>query len=127
MISWVPSVLVQDREDVVLAQNDVLLSLERDLAPGVLAEEDLVTGLDVEGTHGPVVEELAGADRDHATFLRLLLGRVGNDDPALRLRLLLDALHQDAVVQRSDLHALRSPSRAVAMPPGPGAATRVSI
>jgi len=43
-----------------------------------------------------------------ATLLRLLFGRVGDDDPADFLFAFLDALNNDAVVQRSNVHAVCS-------------------
>ena len=48
-----------------------------------------------------VLVGLAGADGDHLALLRLFLGRVGDDDAADFLFFFLDALHEDAVVERS--------------------------
>src|SRR5262245_39760051 len=96
--------LLDHGEDVVLAQDGVLLAVDLDLAAGVLAEEDAVALLDVERAHRPVLEDPAVADRDHAPLLGLLLGRVGDDDPAFALLLLFDAPHEDAIVQGSELH-----------------------
>ena len=52
-----------------------------------------------------VVAHLALADGDDLALLGLLLGGVGDDDPALRLLFLVDALDEDAVLERTDLHA----------------------
>ena len=46
-----------------------------------------------------VVVARAGADGDDFAFLRLFLGGVGDDDPALGLLFFLDALDEDAVCQ----------------------------
>ena len=43
-------------------------------------------------------------DSDDLTFHRLFLGGVGNDNPSRCLRLLLDAPHEHAIVQRSEFH-----------------------
>src|SRR5262245_6735614 len=43
--------LLEDREDVFLAQDGVLFSVDLDLAAGVLAEEDAIALLHVEGPH----------------------------------------------------------------------------
>src|SRR6266404_7618133 len=43
-----PSSLFDHREDVVLAQNQVLRAVDLDLVAGVLAEQDLVAGLDLQ-------------------------------------------------------------------------------
>jgi len=49
------------------------------------------------------VEQLAGADREHLTPLRLLLGGVRKDDSASRLLLRLDLLDHDAVLKWANL------------------------
>ena len=46
----------------------------------------------------------AGTDGDDLALLRLLGGRVGDDDAAGRLGLAVDALDDDAVMQRTELH-----------------------
>src|SRR5271156_609056 len=45
-----------------------------------------------------------GTDRDDFAFLRLLFGRVGNDDAARGLLLRLDAADDHPVVQGTELH-----------------------
>jgi hypothetical protein len=46
------------------------------------------------------------ADGDHLGLLRLLLGGVRNDDAPPNLLFLLNALHQDPIVQRTDIHGV---------------------
>src|SRR5438034_689035 len=53
---------------------------------------------------GPSVGDLAVAHGDDLALLGLFLRRVGNDDPALFDFLLLEPLHQQAIVQRTNLH-----------------------
>src|SRR5438034_5800554 len=65
--------LFEDGEDVLLAQDQVLLVVELHLGAGVLPEEDLVAGLDVEGDLLALVGHLAVADGDDLTLLGLLL------------------------------------------------------
>ena len=69
-------------EDVVLAQDEVLVAVDLDLGARVLAEEDLVARLDVERTELAVVADLAVADGDDLALERLLLGGVGDEDAA---------------------------------------------
>src|SRR5205809_3631994 len=97
--------LTDNRQDFVLAEDEVLLAVDLDVRAGVLAEEDLVTGLDVEGNLGSVLEDLAVADGDDLALLGLLLGGVGDDDPALDRFLLFDALDDQAVVKWTNFHA----------------------
>ena len=46
----------------------------------------------------------AGADGDDFAFLRLFLGGVGDDDPALGLGFFFDALDEHAVAERTKRH-----------------------
>src|SRR3990172_4307382 len=109
--------VLDDAEDVLLAHDEVLLPVDLDLGAGVLREEDAVAGLDVEGADLAVLEHLAVARGDHLALDRLLLGRVGDDDAALRLLLALEPLHDDAVLERTDLHGV-SPSSLLGPEPG---------
>jgi len=77
--------------------------------PEVLPEQDLVAGLHVEGDLLAVVADLPRADGDDLALLRLLLGRVRDDDPASLDLLLFQTLDHDSIVQRTHLH-LPAPS-----------------
>ena len=46
----------------------------------------------------------ARADGDDFALLGLFLGGIGNDDPAWCLGFFLDAIHDHAVVQRTEFH-----------------------
>src|SRR5262249_55952090 len=83
-----------------------LLTIQLDFLSGVLPEQDGVARLDVEWDALAVVLRLAGAGGDDLALLRLFLGGVGDDDPADLLFAFFDALDDDAVVKRSDVHAL---------------------
>src|SRR5438552_13696787 len=99
-----PPLGLDDAEDVLLAEDQVLLAAELDLGAGVLAEQHPVAGLHVDGQHLAVLL-LAWADRHHLPLLRLLLGRVGDDDAARALLLLLlDAPDDHPVLQRANPH-----------------------
>src|SRR5688500_8630395 len=74
---------LDDAEDFVLAQDQVLDTVDLDLGAGVLAEQDPVARLDVERGEGAVLEPLAGPDRDDLALERALLGGVRDDDAAL--------------------------------------------
>src|SRR3970040_1411501 len=99
------SPLLKDAEDVLLAEDQVLLVVQRHFGSRVLAEQDLVAGLDVEGDLLAVLVDLAVADGDHLALLGLFLGAVRNDDAALPGFLLFLPLDEDAVVQRTNLHS----------------------
>src|SRR6266852_6020052 len=92
-------------QDFVLAEDQNLLAVDLDVGPRVLAEENLVAGLHVQGDLGAVLEDLAVADGDDLALLGLLLGGVGDDDPTLDRLLLFDALDDQAVVKWPNVHA----------------------
>src|SRR5206468_5092618 len=98
--------LADDAENVLLTHDDVLDVVDRDLVARVLAEQDLVPGLHIEWDALAVLVQLAGPDGDDGPFLWLLLGGVGDDDPALASLLFLESLDQDAVVERLHLHCV---------------------
>src|ERR687891_496969 len=95
--------LLEDGEDVFLAQDQIVVAVDLHFVAGVLAEQDAVAGLDVEGNALAAVVDLPGADRDDLGALGLFLGGVGDDDPADLLLALFVALDEDAVMQRTDL------------------------
>src|SRR5207302_85329 len=70
----------------------------------VLAEENLVADLDVAGTHFSVLKDFALADRDDLSSNGFFSRRIGNYDAARRGPILFQALHDDAVMKRTNLH-----------------------
>src|SRR5574342_53657 len=90
-----------DAEDVLFSHDEIVLTIERDLLPRVLAEQDEVTRLHIRRSARAVVQYLAGARGDHLALLRLFLGGVGDDDSANLLFTFLEALDDDAIVERS--------------------------
>ena len=81
-------------------------AVDLDLGARPLAEQNLVAGLHVERRELAAVVASARADSDDFAFLRLLLGGIGDDDPALGLFLTLETSDHDAVVQRTKAHDL---------------------
>src|SRR5688572_16156441 len=95
----------KDCEHFVFAHDEKFLTVELDLLPGILPEEDAVARLDVERDALPVVLGFAVASRDDLALLRLLLGGIRDDDPADSLFAFVDARDDEAIVQWSDVHA----------------------
>src|SRR6185503_20152694 len=112
---------LEDSHDVAFLHDQVLGAVELDLGAGPLAEQDAVAGLDVESDERTLLVTGARTDGNDLAFHRLFLGRVRNDDAALGLLFLRDALDHDAVVKRTELHAVASIS--LSCPRGPGRAT----
>jgi hypothetical protein len=72
--------------------------------PEYFAEQNRVPRLDLQRYSLAIVVGLAIASSDHLPLLRLFLGAVGDDDSADLLFAFVEALDEDAVVQRSDIH-----------------------
>src|SRR3954452_21076317 len=96
--------LVEHAHDVGLLHDQQLVAVELDLGAGPLAEQHPVAGLDAHRRQLALVAAGTRADGQDLALHGLFLGGVGDDQPALGLRLFLDALDDDAVVQRSELH-----------------------
>src|SRR5690554_4147619 len=95
---------LDDREDVVLAKDEIFRATDLDLGATVFAEEDLIALFHVEGRHGTVLTDTAVSDRlDHALD-GLLLGGIGDDDPTLGLKLFFQTFDEHSIVQRTNLH-----------------------
>src|SRR5712692_3073436 len=90
--------LLENGEDVFLAHDQIFLVFDLHFGAGVLAEQDLVAGLDVERDLLAVVTDLAVAGGDDLALLRLFLRGIGDDDAAFLDLLLLQALYENAVV-----------------------------
>src|SRR6266542_4666058 len=100
-----------DGEDVLLADDEVLLVVELELGARVLGEEDLLARLHVHRVALALVVEGARADGDDHALLGLLLRGVGQDDAALGHLLAREGLDDDAVAERLQLRASGSGGR----------------
>src|SRR5688572_18320162 len=89
------------REHFVFAHDQVILAINSYFLSRVLAEQDGVAVLHIERNPLAVLVGLTLADADDFALLGLFLGGVGDDDAADFLFFFLDALHEDAVVERS--------------------------
>src|SRR5688572_13374837 len=96
-----------DGEDVALAEDQVLVAVDLDLRAAVLAVDDLVAFLHLEG-HALAVFEASSSNGEDAATLRLLLGGVREHDATRRDFLLLEHLDDHAIAQRLQIHARSS-------------------
>src|SRR4029079_7103315 len=97
-----------DRQDVLLADDEQFVVVDLELGPGVLGVQDLVPFLDVHGLALAVLEDLPGAGGDDRAFLGLLLYTIRQDDAALCYLLPGGRLDDDAVAERTELRRDRS-------------------
>ena len=93
-----------------LAQDQVLLVLQRHLGPAVLPVEHLVAHLQLHRDRFPSSTR-PGAHGDDFPLLRLLLRGIRDVQPAAHLLLLLQRLDDDAVRERLDLEIGRGSHR----------------
>src|SRR5262249_38779333 len=98
--------LDQHAHDVAFLHDEVLGALDLHLGAGPLAEQHPVADLHVDRDELAALVAAARADGDDLALLRLLLGGVRNDDAACGLLLGIDALDDDAVVKRTEFHAV---------------------
>ena len=84
----------------------MLVALDLDLGARVLAEENAISDLDLEGADGAVLQDLAIAYGEHFTLQGLLFRRVGDDDAPLGFLFFFHALYDDAVRQGPELHGV---------------------
>ena len=82
----------------------MFLALNVDFGPCILAEQNAVALLDLEGDHFSVIASFTTASCNYSTFLWFFLGGVGNDDPSGRCFIFIDALDQEPVLERADFH-----------------------
>src|SRR4051794_6579506 len=128
--------LLHHGEQVARRQDEVLLAAVLDLGAAVLGVDDDVADLHVQRDAVAVVVDAPGAHGDDRALLRLLLGRVGDDQAGGGGGLGLVGLDHDPVLQRLDAdlgsgrHDVTPPSGsdgcgcadAVAREPGPAVA-----
>src|SRR2546430_1396476 len=95
---------LDDGHDVFFTHDHEFFAVDLHFGAAVLAEENLVADLDVAATHLSVLKDLALADRDDLSLNGFFGRRIGNHDAARRGTILLQALHDDAVMKRTNLH-----------------------
>ena len=83
---------VDDSHDVGLLHDEEFLTVDLDLGARPFAEQNPVTGLDVDGNELARLVTAARPNGDDRSLRRLFFGGIGNDDAAGRLLLGLDAL-----------------------------------
>src|SRR5580704_13051056 len=76
---------LEDSKDVVLSNDEAVLSVDLHFGSVVFPEEHAVAGLHVELSNGAVFQDLAAAHGHHFALCGFFLGRVGDDDAPLAL------------------------------------------
>src|SRR6266568_2540149 len=97
-----------DAQHFFLAHDEVLFVVHLNFSTGILTEEDAIPRFHIQRYNFPVLSFRTSANSNYFAFLRLLLGRIGNDEAALHRLLLFNSLDQNPIVERSKIH-LESP------------------
>src|ERR1700677_2692689 len=92
--------LLEDAEDFFFAHDQQLFAVQLDLGARVLAEEDVIAGLDVERERLAFVVRLALAHGDDFALLWLLFCGVRDDDAATNALAFFNPPNQNPVMQR---------------------------
>src|SRR5215831_10115586 len=93
------------RENVRLAQDQVVVGADLDLGAAVLGEDDLVALRQIHRDELSVVVPGARADGEDAAALRLLLRGIRKHDAARRRLLLFEDLDDEAVTKWLQVHS----------------------
>src|SRR6186997_2208754 len=93
-----------DAHDVALLHDEEILAIDLHFGARPFAEQHGVADLQVDGDQLAGLVAAAGADGDDLALTRLLFGGIRNDDAASGLLLGIDALDDDTVVKRTELH-----------------------
>src|SRR4051794_9242132 len=96
--------LLEHAHDVAFLHDQQLVAVELDLGAGPLAEQHAVAGLDAHRRQLALVAARTRPDGQDLALHRLFFRGIGDDDAALGLLLLVDALDDDSIVQRPELH-----------------------
>src|SRR6201999_763143 len=96
----------ENAHDVALLHDQQVGAVDLDFGARPFAEQHAVADFDVDRDQLAGLVAATGADGDDFALGGLFLGSVGNDDAASSLLFGVDALDHDAVVKRTEFHAV---------------------
>src|SRR5688572_11417019 len=99
---------LNNAENLILTKDQILLPVQLDFCSGILAKEDAVARLDLQGKHLACFIALARAGSNDFRLLWLFLGCIRNDDSAADGLLFFDSFDQHTIMQRSHFHRIYS-------------------
>src|SRR6201993_4481222 len=92
-----------DTQKIALLHDQEILAIDLHLGPRPFSEQNPIPYLHIERDQLTLLIPRSGTRGDDLALLRLLLCGVGNDDAAGGLLLGIDAAHEHAVVQRTEM------------------------
>jgi hypothetical protein len=96
----------ENAHDVALFHDQEIFAIEHDLGAGPFAEQHAVADLEVDRNQLAGFVAAARTDRRDFALRGLLFGSVRNDDAACGLVFSIDAFDHNAVVERTEFHAI---------------------
>src|SRR5216684_6737686 len=96
----------ENAHDVAFLHDQQLLTIELDLVARPFAKQHAVANLEIDRNELAGLVAAARPDREDFALRRLFLGTVRNDDAACCLLFGIDAFDHDAVVERTEFHAI---------------------
>src|SRR5579884_4078840 len=94
---------LDDRQDIFLAHDKQVFTVDLDLGAGILGIEHLGALAHLNGCALAVIADPSGADCQHRAALRLLFRRIGQDHATGRHLFPLGGANHDAIAQRLDV------------------------
>src|SRR5258708_3065462 len=91
-------------QDLILAQDQIILAIHTDLRAAVFAEKDAIARLHHQRDDLALVVQFSVSDGDHLGLLRFFLGAVRDDDPAAALFLFFQPFHEHPLMERTKVH-----------------------
>jgi hypothetical protein len=97
-LGWFSCALpLDDRQDIVFSEDEVFFSIEHDVTPGIFAEKNPISQLNIGGKQVTVFQQFSFTDSDHYALLGFLPGGIGNDQPGFSLFLCRETLYQNTI------------------------------
>src|SRR2546423_11091488 len=96
----------EDAHDVAFLHDQEILTVELNLGAGPLAEQHAVADLEVDRDQLPGIVAAARTNGGDFALRGLFLGGIGNDDAASGFVFGINAFDHDAVVERTESHAI---------------------
>src|SRR5579884_2376749 len=98
-----PSRLSDHSENIIFLENEVLFTIQLELCPTILGEQDTITHVQINWCTVAVIKQTPTANRDHSPLLGLLFGCIRDNDATLGDFFLGRRFHDHAVPNGTNL------------------------
>src|SRR5205085_1190145 len=98
-----PSRLSNHSENIIFLENEVLFTIQLELCPAILGEQDAITHAQINWRTVAVIEQAPTANSNHCPLLGLLFGSIRDNDATLGDFFLRRRFHDHAVANGTHL------------------------